>query len=195
MPYPPTPSLALPATAAGAPVYELSSWVRRVGASIIDGLVVGVVTVPLTFAIGIALGHGPFDVDPDASFLATVFDPFDIALGFAVAILAALFYPSILMAKTDGRTLGKRATNIRVVRESGEVITYGYALKRELLVKGMLFGMFGRYLVIPSVLNYLWPLWDSQNRALHDMIVHSRVVRDYPSQSPAPQVPSTGLQF
>ncbi|MBJ7347463.1 MAG: RDD family protein, partial [Thermoleophilaceae bacterium] len=92
-------------------------------------------------------------------------------------------------------TLGKRATNIRVVRESGEVITYGYALKRELLVKGILFGLFGHYLVIPSVLNYLWPLWDGQNRALHDMIVHSRVVRDYPAVSPAPYAPDAALQF
>ena len=27
------------------------------------------------------------------------------------------------------------------------------------------------------LLDCLWPLWDDENRALHDMIVNSRVVR------------------
>ena len=31
--------------------------------------------------------------------------------------------------------------------------------------------------LIPWFLNYFWPLWDDQNRALHDMAVSTHVVR------------------
>jgi hypothetical protein len=31
--------------------------------------------------------------------------------------------------------------------------------------------------LIPFLLDYLWPLWDDQNRALHDMVASSHVVR------------------
>ena len=30
---------------------------------------------------------------------------------------------------------------------------------------------------IPWFLNYFWPLWDDQNRALHDMVVSTHVVQ------------------
>jgi uncharacterized RDD family membrane protein YckC len=43
----------------------------------------------------------------------------------------------------------------------------------------------GRYLItvvfgifyIPALLDYLWPLWDKRNQALHDKVVNSIVVR------------------
>ena len=195
MTYPTDQSLALPATALGAPVYELSSWVRRVGASMVDGVVVCAVVMPLSIVIQLALGHNMFAYDPSESLLEDLFNPLEIAVNFVVTALMTLLYPSLLMAKTDGRTLGKRATNIRVVRESGEPISYGFALKRELLVKSWLFGFIGLYLAIPILLNYLWPLWDKQNRALHDMIMHTRVVRDYPAVNPAPYVPGAPPQL
>lgn len=32
-------------------------------------------------------------------------------------------------------------------------------------------------LYLGTLLNYLWPLWDKENRALHDMAASTRVVR------------------
>ena len=31
--------------------------------------------------------------------------------------------------------------------------------------------------IIPWFLNFFWPLWDDENRALHDMICSTHVVR------------------
>lgn len=32
-------------------------------------------------------------------------------------------------------------------------------------------------LYLGTLVNYLWPLWDKENRALHDMVASTRVVR------------------
>jgi uncharacterized RDD family membrane protein YckC len=71
------------------------------------------------------------------------------------------------------------ALNIRVVRASGERMTFGFATLREVVVKWLLFGILGALTGgIAPLLDYLWPLWDEQNRCLHDMIVDTRVVKD-----------------
>ena len=45
-------------------------------------------------------------------------------------------------------------------------------------VKELLIGFVGAIAFsIPFFLDYLWPLWDDANRALHDMIVHTHVVQ------------------
>jgi uncharacterized RDD family membrane protein YckC len=56
-------------------------------------------------------------------------------------------------------------------------VTFGFAMLREVAVKTLLFGIassltFG----LASLLDVLWPLWDEENRALHDLIVDTRVV-------------------
>ena len=53
---------------------------------------------------------------------------------FCLAIVALLYAP-VMMARTNGRTLGRMATDIRVVRASGEPITFGFAVLREVVVK------------------------------------------------------------
>ena len=52
------------------------------------------------------------------------------------------------------------------------------ALMREFVIKGLLFGTVGGwFLGIPTLLDYLWPLWDDENRCLHDMVAKTHVVR------------------
>ena len=57
--------------------------------------------------------------------------------------LVALLYAPVMMARTNGKTLGRMATGIRVVRTSGEPITFGFAMLREVAVKSLLFGIVG----------------------------------------------------
>jgi uncharacterized RDD family membrane protein YckC len=65
-----------------------------------------------------------------------------------------------------------------VVRDSGPPVDFGFAFLREFVVKGLLFVFVGGwFLSIPTILDYLWPLWDDQNRCLHDMVVKTHVVR------------------
>ena len=75
-------------------------------------------------------------------------------------------------ARADGHQHPRRA-------DLGEPITFWFAVLREVVVKTLLFGIVGiDHVGIASLLDVLWPLWDEENRALHDFIVSTRVVQD-----------------
>ncbi len=68
--------------------------------------------------------------------------------------------------------------SITVVRDTGEEIGLGYGFLREIVIKWLLFGVVGGFFFsIPTLVNYLWPLWDDENRALHDMLAKSHVIK------------------
>jgi uncharacterized RDD family membrane protein YckC len=179
LPGQPTP----PYPPAGAPVpqggtFELSGWWRRVGATIVDGLIVSIPVIPIAFILfaifGLSFSEGG-DTN-DAGVFAGVAAFLVLGLIYVVAIFV---YAPYFMSKWNGATPGKRATGIRVVRADGLPITFGFAAIREILVKQLLFGIAGSFTVgLAQLLDYLWALWDSENRCLHDLIVNTRVVRD-----------------
>jgi uncharacterized RDD family membrane protein YckC len=175
---PPPPGAGGPvAPVYGEPVagrYVLASWLSRVGAAIIDGLIIGVVALVPFLVLGAALSVG-FSGDSG--------DVWAAFFGFILAVvcisLVALLYAPVMMARTDGKTLGRMAFNIRVVRTSGERMTFWWAFLREVVIKSFLFGIIGSATFgIASALDVLWPLWDEENRALHDFICATRVVKD-----------------
>jgi uncharacterized RDD family membrane protein YckC len=155
--------------------YVLASWLSRVGAALIDGLIIGAGALILFLPIGAALGIGAAN-DSDTGVGAAI-----VGLLFwvvCVTIIAFLYAP-ILMARTNGKTLGRMAMNIRVVRTSGEPVTFWFAFLREVVIKSFLFGFISSITFgLASLLDLLWPLWDEENRALHDCIVSTRVVKD-----------------
>ena len=55
--------------------------------------------------------------------------------------IVALIYAPLLMARTNGQTLGRMAVGIRVVRNHGGPMTFGFAMLREVVVKALLFGI------------------------------------------------------
>jgi uncharacterized RDD family membrane protein YckC len=164
-----------PSPAAFGGRYVLSGWWRRAGAQIIDGLIVGVGALVLLVVITAPFSVGFFASD-DAGFVSLAVGAF-LAI-ICIAIVALLYAPA-LMARTNGKTLGRMATGIRVVRASGEPITFGFAMLREVAVKALLFGIAGSITGgIVNLVDYLWPLWDEENRALHDFLVNTRTVID-----------------
>ncbi len=134
------------------------------GAALIDFVIIWIIPAVIGVGLGIIAGW---------------------VIGLIVGLLALLagwMYPSIMMWKTDGRTLGKRATSIRVVQESGLPFDAGNAFLREFVVKGLVVSIAnGATSGLAGLVNVLWPLWDAQNRAVHDFIVKTRVVRDHPA--------------
>ena len=171
-PAPPGAGGAVPAYGAPAPgTYQLGSWWARVGAFIIDALIVGVPAI-IIFAI---LGLGAAGTDGDGGTAAFIGG---LLLTLVVFLLVALFYAPVMMSRTNGQTVGRMATGIRVIRANGEPMTFGFAALREIAVKGLLIGTVGSVTFgIVSLLDYLWPLWDDENRALHDMVVNTRTVK------------------
>jgi len=69
---------------------------------------------------------------------------------------------------------------IRVVRADGRPTDFWWSALRESVLKTLVFGGLasGATFGLAWLADVLWPLWDDQNRALHDIIVDSRVVRD-----------------
>jgi uncharacterized RDD family membrane protein YckC len=147
----------------------LASWGRRVGAALLDGLILTVPVFVLVFVVVVVAAGS----DVGAVVVGIV--------GVLAYILAALFYAPVLMARggeNNGQTWGKQIVSIRAVRDNSQPFDLGYAFLREFVVKSLLFGTVGSFFfAIPTILDVLWPLWDDQNRALHDMVVSTHVVR------------------
>ena len=146
----------------------LASWGSRLAAFLIDGLILLIPAVLLTVVV-IAIAAGS-----DTGAIVTGI------VGFLAFLVVALIYAPVLMARdgrNNGQTWGKQMMNIRVVRDSGEPMSFGWAALREIGVKGLAVTIASSIIpFIPWFLNYFWPLWDDQNRCLHDMICSTHVV-------------------
>ncbi len=152
-----------------------ASWWSRVGATLIDGLivtgillVVGGIFVALIFAVGVS--------DDELTAVGITL----IVVGGLIALaLYFLYYPYFVarQGEHNGQSLGKQVVGIRIVRTTGAPMDFGWSCMRELVVKILLFGWIGgSFCSIPTLLDVLWPLWDDENRALHDMLCSTRVV-------------------
>jgi uncharacterized RDD family membrane protein YckC len=146
----------------------LASWGSRVGATLIDAVILLVPVILLTIiVVGIAAGS-------DTGAVVTGL------LGFLAYLVVAFLYAPLLMARDgarNGQTWGKQAVGVRVIRNTGEPIGFGFAALREIAVKGLAVGIASSILpLIPWLLDVCWPLWDDENRALHDMVVSTHVV-------------------
>jgi uncharacterized RDD family membrane protein YckC len=142
-----------------------------VAAALLDGLVLLVAAVLLAApGVALLLNHST-------------------AAGVAALVVAALvdfvvyvFYGAYFTRRPgarNGQTLGKQSVGIRAVRDNGEPFGFGEALLREFVVKILLFGWVAASFLfaIPSLLDVLWPLWEDENRALHDLLAKTHVVR------------------
>jgi len=138
---------------------ELASWGRRLGAYLIDQLLL---------AVPVGIGIGLIAAAPDNSGLSVV----GVVVTLAGVILGPAIYYTTLRG-SSGQTVAKRWLGLRVVdAQTGAAIGYGRAFGRWLLffVLNLLCG-------ILSLLDGLWPLWDAQNRTWHDKAVSTVVVR------------------
>ena len=167
---------AAPFQSPAAGHWQLAGWWRRVGAHVIDWIVISLIAGVL-FGIFAAFAGAGFLVGDTTGYIAAVLG----ILGFGLCIVvAALVYAPLMMARTNGKTLGRMACGIRVVRANGQPVDFGYAALREVVVKWLLINVIAGSFTfgLATLLDYLWPLWDEENRTLHDMVVNSRTILD-----------------
>ena len=133
----------------------LASWEARAGAFLVDFALVFVVVLA---AVLVAAAAGT-----------------EVVAAVPLATVAVVyFYAPLTMMRAgahNGQTFGKQALGIRVVRESGQPIGFGWGLLRDVLAKGVL-----SLIALLIILSYLWPLWDERKQALHDKMVSTLVV-------------------
>jgi uncharacterized RDD family membrane protein YckC len=153
---------------------QLSDWWTRVGAFVLDQLVIAGVAVAAALAAAAITGG------PDRRTTEIVL--------YAVAIPLGLLYAPVLMARAgarNGQTLGKQLVGIRVVRTDGEPVTFWTGVLRTVVGQQLLIAItFYAY----AVVDYLWPLRDPQRQALHDKLAKTRVHRE---AAPAAVPPGT----
>ncbi|MCW3066853.1 MAG: rane protein/domain-like protein, partial [Solirubrobacterales bacterium] len=146
------------------PADSLAPWGSRVGAYLIDAVVEAILALVLALPL-VAI------VSPDNTASSVA-----ILVATAVVILG---YPTVMLATTNGKTIGKRLVGLRVVRAGGAPMTWGRAAMRELVMRGLVIGLIGTLTFgIVGILDLLWPLWDKQNQTLHDHGAETWVVRD-----------------
>ncbi|CAB4858982.1 unannotated protein [freshwater metagenome] len=138
---------------------ELAGWWKRVGASLVDFLVL----VPLLLVVGVAL----VDAQP---IIATL-------VGFAIQFA----YLSLMWTKRHGQTVGAKALRIRVVAADGSPMTPEMAYRRAAVLQLLNVGSSMTWVLRPLgqvalLLNVLWPLWDPQKQTLHDKAAGTIVV-------------------
>jgi uncharacterized RDD family membrane protein YckC len=174
---PPPGALGAPGSAT-SPIsarYTLASWWSRVGSTLIDGIIIGIGAILITIVFGSVFSIG-FAASDEAGAVSLVVG---LMLAFVAIAIVSFLYAPLMMARTNGKTVGRMAMGIRVVRASGEAMTFSWAMLREVVIKALVFGVLSSLTFgLASLLDVLWPLWDDEHRALHDFVVDTRVVRD-----------------
>ncbi|TLX16009.1 RDD family protein [Rhizobium sp. MHM7A] len=134
---------------------EYASFLRRVGASLIDTIVLVLITIVVSFVFGI---FSYFLFGPGASDVVGFF------LGLVVGwMFYALFESSELMA-----TPGKLALGIQVQDEDFQRLTFGRATGRH----------FAKIFSNATLgIGYLFPLWTERRQTLHDIVAKTVVIK------------------
>jgi uncharacterized RDD family membrane protein YckC len=128
---------------------SLAGWWRRVGATVLDGLIVGIPT-EIIFAVA-----GVSSVGRD---------------GLEQVVL--FIYVLLLIGGTGARTVGNMAVGTRVVdAATGAPPGYGKAAVRAVVALVL------NITVIGGILDALWPLWDARNQTIHDKAAGTLVLR------------------
>lgn len=137
--------------------HRLANWPQRVGAYLIDLLVV---LVPV--GIAIALVSPAQDQSPAGSALVA-------GLLYLVG-LGVWVYNRWLLAGRTGQSWGKQALGIKLLRmDNGQPIGGGLAFARDIIhVLDSL----------PCYLGFLWPIWDNRRQTFADKIVGTVVIAD-----------------
>jgi uncharacterized RDD family membrane protein YckC len=134
------------------PAPALAGWWYRVGATVIDGIILGIIDAIIT--------GGPGFGTRSASTVG-------------VGLIIGVAYQTALLG-TRGQTVGNMALHTRVV-DAGTGGPIGYwRAALHYLVEYVLFVL----VLIPGILDVLWPLWDRRrHQTLHDKAVSTVVVR------------------
>ena len=167
------PAYAAPVANVAAPGTSVYGgfWVRFL-AVIIDSLVVGVVTGPITLILQVAMGLGsgitrnaPGEIRPEqVAMFAGMF-----ALIITISIAAHALYEALLTASSKQATVGKMVFRLKVTDMDGRRISMGRAFGRH----------FAKYISgMTLMIGYLIQPFTARRQALHDIICSTLVVKD-----------------
>ena len=138
-------------TSTAAPTLPLyASWGSRVWAATLDAIFNFLLLIPVAIVVGLIRSD----------------------LANYAGLVLSLVYFTLGHGGATGQTWGKKLAGIRVVHESGAALGYVRALIRWAVAIGLTI-----LLILPNLIDVLWPLWDAKRQALRDKAVGSIVIR------------------
>ena len=143
---------------------EYADFLPRVGAAIIDGIILSFMTcIPAgicAFGFGVLAAAGAQDAGNADAAGAVVGASYQICSAILGAIIGAIYYVALETSPKQG-TFGKQMVGIKVTDLDGRRITTGRALGR----------FFARYLTACTCgIGWLLPLFTEKRQTLHDMM-------------------------
>jgi uncharacterized RDD family membrane protein YckC len=138
--------------------HKLANWPQRVGAFLIDYLVI---VVPIGIAIAL--------VSPGRNEQQSTGGALVAGLLYLIG-LGVWIYNRWFMAGRTGQSWGKQALGIKLLRmDNGQPIGGGLAFARDIthIIDGL-----------PCYIGYLWPIWDNRRQTFADKIVSTVVIAD-----------------
>ena len=169
---------------------QLASMSRRLGAYVIDGILLGVVVIGGLFAV-----LAPFMfMARTSSFTTTInempmnnvvidngmhMNGFTTVATFAnIIIIVLLFgafnlFTTIILWATNGYTPGKWILKMRVVKINGQKISFLDAFLRELVIKCIANSILSGIL---NIISFIWGCATDDHKTAHDLVAQTRVI-------------------
>ena len=136
-------------------------WIRFI-AAVVDGILIQVIVLPVSFIIGIFIGIAGVAAHSTGPGLQLT----SAALGGMVGALGAWLYSAMMESSTRQATLGKMIFGMKVTDLEGRRLTFGRATARH----------FAKYLsALILFIGYIMAGFTEKKQALHDMIVGTLV--------------------
>ena len=150
--------------------YAFAHWGKRVGAYLIDYLVMTVAMIP--YIIGIAMGGPETSVDPVTGAVETTGGYSGAAVVLMVVGgllgLAVFIWNICIKQGRTGYSIGKGVLGIKLIKlDTGQTIGAGLSFVRQ--IAHILDSL-------PCYIGYLWPLWDSKRQTFADKVMGTVVI-------------------
>lgn len=151
----------------GALSMPKASFGQRLGAWVIDGILMGILATVIYIIGAVILFAGATTSTTTDAFGNTNVNVNSVSggsvVGFLISILLAVLLPALyyIILVGRGQTLGNKAVGMRIITADGSAPGIGKAILR-LIVQSIVGGIF--------FLSYLWMLWDPEQQTLHDKV-------------------------
>jgi uncharacterized RDD family membrane protein YckC len=137
--------------------HQLANWLQRVGAYLIDQLVIA---IPIAIAVAILAPAS----DSGSSGTAL------IAILLYLVAFGIWIYNRWIMQGRTGQSWGKQALGLKLLRmDNGQPIGAGMCFVREIA-----------HLLdsLPCYIGFLWPIWDNRRQTFADKVLNTVVIAD-----------------
>ena len=141
--------------------YQYAAPIKRFAAMFIDGIVVGAVSFPIGFIVGLVVAASMQGKDPDGIQVVAQI------LGNIVGILISWLYFALMESSPKSATLGKMALGLMVLDTDGYPISFGQATGR----------YFGKILsALPCYAGFIAAFFNEKKQGWHDSMANTVVV-------------------